>query len=694
MTETDKKPFSLLGDSPVLECGREDCLKFNSTAKVLAGAAVQTSYPLTIGIFGEWGTGKTSLMRLIQKEVTGTYKNAVAVWFNAWQYEKEEHLIVPLVATINKELENKSWPKSLKKGVGRIRDALRAIAYGFTVKGKIGIPLISEAEVNLSPKDMIQRYQDLTKDTVLSRSLYFDAFEELEKCVGDGKTPRIVVFVDDLDRCFPDKAVALLEGIKLVLHQPGFSFVLGVNEAVIHAFIKTKYQKEFQIRGPFFDDYLDKIVQVKIPVPKRESGDMGDYIRNLLEEADIFADETQKDAIPLIAQACENNPRSVVRLLNRIRVTTQIGVLEKCEYDALALLIHIATDEARFESFREFLDLNVIIVQKDEKTRGVNIGQFLSKKMEEYKNHGDWITGPPEIKLKSQQHKLDSVIETLTKNPNLWNLLKSEKGREWLSNEELRRTLGEASKSTLGEKKSGEETEKPVFSPFDDPIKELLNDMVEIPEGEFDMGSDENNSEKPIHRVRVKAFQMGAMPVTQAQYEAVMRKKSSDFKANNPVIDVKWHRAKEFCQKLSEKTGKNFGLPSEAQWEYACRAGSTGRYCFGDDESDLSDYAWYAGNSGGKIHPVGRKKPNAWGLHDMHGNVWEWCEDHYHDNYDGSPDDGSAWVGEYEGAYRVVRGGCFSSIARYCRCAVRSMYTPDIKNLDLGFRLVLRPGQK
>jgi Cdc6-like AAA superfamily ATPase len=119
-------------------------------------------YPLTIGIFGEWGTGKTSLMRLIEKEVTSVYNNAAAVWFNAWQYEKEEHLIVPLVATINKELEKKekSWKGDLKKGAGRIRDALRAIAYGFTVKGKIGIPTFSEAEVNLSPKDMIERYQD------------------------------------------------------------------------------------------------------------------------------------------------------------------------------------------------------------------------------------------------------------------------------------------------------------------------------------------------------------------------------------------------------------------------------------------------------------------------------------------------------------------------------------------------------
>lgn len=248
---------ALLGDSPVLEAGREDHLKFTATAGVLAEAAVDTPEPLTIGIFGEWGTGKTSLMRLIKNEMEKSFKNrAAAVWFNAWQYEKEDHLIVPLVATINKELirkekekeDNKSvWSQKIKDGSRNIQSALRAIAYGFSVKGKVGIPLLSEAEINLSAKDMIQRFQDLSKDSVLSRSLYFDAFEELENCTknagaGKGKSefPRIVVFVDDLDRCFPNKAVELLEGIKLVLHQPGFSFVLGVNEAVIQAFVKTK----------------------------------------------------------------------------------------------------------------------------------------------------------------------------------------------------------------------------------------------------------------------------------------------------------------------------------------------------------------------------------------------------------------------------------------------------------------------
>ncbi|MBD3267838.1 AAA family ATPase, partial [bacterium] len=262
--------FALLGDIPAGEFNRQDDLKFTGTAKILAQAAVYTENTITIGVLGEWGSGKTSLMHLIEQEVD-KQDNAVAVWFNSWQYEKEEHLIVPLVATIKKQLENdinrKKWKGNLRKGAEKVRDALRAIAYGFTAKGKVGIPLVGEAEVNLSPKDMIERYQDLLDDTVLGRSLYYNAFERFEECTSQGKAPRIVVFVDDLDRCSPENALALLEHIKLVLNQKGFTFVLGVNEKAIHAAInqKSKETKDSSV------DYLDKIIQVTVRVPKRQS---------------------------------------------------------------------------------------------------------------------------------------------------------------------------------------------------------------------------------------------------------------------------------------------------------------------------------------------------------------------------------------------------------------------------------------
>ena len=226
------------------------------------------------------------------------------------------------------------------------------------------------------------------------------------------------------------------------------------------------------------------------------------------------------------------------------------------------------------------------------------------------------------------------------------------------------------------------------------PTRYRLEDLIEfvnIPAGNFMMGSDAYSSEQPIHRVNVKAFRMGKYPITQKQYLAVMGDNPSNFKGdeNCPVDSVSWHQAVEFCQKLSQRTGQTVRLPSEAEWEYACRAGSTGKYCFGDDESKLGSYAWYTQNSEQKTHPVGKKSSNAWGLHDMHGNVWEWCEDIYHENYQGAPSDGTAWINGGDRDVKVLRGGSWGLNAGHCRSVNRYWCNARYQFNDFGFRLLL-----
>jgi formylglycine-generating enzyme required for sulfatase activity len=226
-------------------------------------------------------------------------------------------------------------------------------------------------------------------------------------------------------------------------------------------------------------------------------------------------------------------------------------------------------------------------------------------------------------------------------------------------------------------------------------------EFVLIPAGKFKMGSPSDEEgrfedEGPIHQVTIgNALYMGRYEVTQQQWRAVMGDNPSCFTGDDdlPVECVSWDDVQEFIWKLNDKEGTTkYRLPSEAEWEYVCRAGTTTRYSFGDDESELGDYAWYDDNSNDKTHPVGQKKPNPWGLYDMHGNVWEWVQDCWHSNYNGALADGSAWVYscKYDGADRVYRGGGWFGDSRGCRSAIRDDRGCGfgVRCVDLGFRIL------
>ena len=211
-----------------------------------------------------------------------------------------------------------------------------------------------------------------------------------------------------------------------------------------------------------------------------------------------------------------------------------------------------------------------------------------------------------------------------------------------------------------------------------------------IPAGEFIMGSEEYDWEKPVHTVTIsKPFYLGVYQLTQREWKAVMGDTPSYFKGDDlPVENVLWDDVQEFIKKLNEKENTHkYRLPSEAEWEYAARAGTTTRYSFGDDDSKLGEYAWYSENSGYKTHPVGKKKANPWELYDVHGNGWEWVQDEWHGSYKGAPADGRAWE-DGSGALRVVRGGSWVDSARSCRSAFRSYYGTGARYHSLGFRLL------
>ena len=218
--------------------------------------------------------------------------------------------------------------------------------------------------------------------------------------------------------------------------------------------------------------------------------------------------------------------------------------------------------------------------------------------------------------------------------------------------------------------------------------------LVLIPAGEFLMGAKSAYEDgAPVHRVRItRPFYVSATEVTQQQYVAVMGRISAIFKGdNNPAERASWHSAGEFCKKLSARAGVEVRLPTEAEWEYACRAGTETRYYFGSDPKALDAYGWAAQNSGGRTQPAGQKKPNAWGLYDMYGNLAEWCSDWYAaDYYGNSPVDDPR--GPAEGKFRVSRGGCWITEPETCCSGHRDWILPRVAyDPHFGFRVVVSP---
>jgi formylglycine-generating enzyme required for sulfatase activity len=242
-------------------------------------------------------------------------------------------------------------------------------------------------------------------------------------------------------------------------------------------------------------------------------------------------------------------------------------------------------------------------------------------------------------------------------------------------------------------------TSKGYKEPLDDIGEALPLHMVLIPSGSFMMGSSDAEPERaddegPQHNVNISAFFMGRYPITQAQWKSVsalpqvtceLKPDPSNFKGDNrPVEQVNWYEAVEFCDRLAKATGRLYRLPSEAEWEYACRARTQTPYYFGSKITE--ELGNYGGRETTAVDHFGIG--NAFGLSDMHGNALEWCQDHWHSNYEGAPGNGSAWLTEEESDRRVLRGGSWIHNPWNCRSAYRFNFNPDYRDFYIGFRVV------
>jgi formylglycine-generating enzyme required for sulfatase activity len=241
------------------------------------------------------------------------------------------------------------------------------------------------------------------------------------------------------------------------------------------------------------------------------------------------------------------------------------------------------------------------------------------------------------------------------------------------------------------------ERKNAILKRFADEFVVLTPGKGAFPAG-FKMGSEKAEpAERPVHQVSFRQpFAIAKYEVTQELYQAITGRNPARWKGpRNSVEMIDWHEAVDFTKKVTTALrqqkllaqDEGIRLPSEAEWEYACRAGTTTAYSFGNDVAALTEYAWFDKNSKGHDPPVGKKKPNAWGLYDMHGYVWEWCADTWHADYEGAPDDGSARTAP-DAKERVLRGGAFNSSADTARCAFRHHRPVETRSDAIGFRCV------
>ena len=396
---------------------QSDGLGFESYARVLAQAALDTPGPFTIGVFGEWGTGKTSLMRLIQSSLIDE-PNVVTVWFNAWRYEKEEHPIVPLVGTIVRELENyKSHSQRIARSVKALVRGLRAVAYGFSAKSTVKIPGFAEVEASFVAKDMIDRAERLTADPLLDRSLYYGAFNSLESVQLEGDL-RVVVLIDDLDRCFPDQAIRLLESMKLVLAQPGFIFVLGVARQVIEGYLQHRYTSEYGIKDFKGQLYLDKIVQLPFHIPPA-SGRMDDFCIRILADQPEEVSTQLIETLPTVAEALGGNPRAVIRFVNNILIDLAI------------------TSELADASLMERIPLDYFAISRCLEHRWPEVFALLAESTQLAYDVSSWDLSTISSRAEASGPEA-RIAGSLLSDQRLVELLFSDRGKSWLRNSELR----------------------------------------------------------------------------------------------------------------------------------------------------------------------------------------------------------------------------------------------------------------
>lgn len=728
----------------------EDALDFTPYVETLADIIQTGNTPLTIGVFGTWGSGKTSLMKMVKKNLPDDFTVA---WFDAWKYDKEETLwrafLLSVLTSLKDTAHNNGQPTEefekmqsllyreieLEKMGGVTIDLPKlggAVATGLVKLSLSFIPgistlnkLVEELQAGAAKSSTDEAVSAITRERTkiyIEQVQFLEQFQEkFAKLVKTHIAPkRLVVFVDDLDRCLPEKAIEVLETIKLFLDVENCVFVLGLDQEVIERGIEMKYrefgekqdgdnQKKFTIEGI---RYLEKIIQLPFQIPPIERSDMGGFVQNL------SAEWPHEECPRIFADGLGDNPRQIKRTVNTFLMLWKLAQKRNERLQGKVKPVRLAKVVAIQTAYPDLYNL----LLKDEPRYLRSLEDFFREEaVVDYKNQ----SGSVKEKLIERPEPAPALVPFLSRRGTLAvRKILAPKEPEvedadfsTLSPDELRLyfTLTDRIETSVGSLAAEEFL---IFEP----------QMVKILAGSFLMGStleqiseaikdgadgDWIKNEMPQHYVELSEYSIGKYPITNREYQAFIRNikykspqgwDGEDFpvgKGSHPVVNVSWEDAIAYCKWLSQKSGKQFRLPTEAEWEKAARwntahfngvlnNGESLIFPWGNDfdvdkantdETDIGDTTEV-----GKFSPDG---DSPYGCADMAGNVWEWCND---------------WLDEYEyknnkevinpqgnqtGTSRVLRGGSFGDDFWSARTAGRYGDLPGVSSWYYGFRVVL-----
>lgn len=764
----DKKLIQLITpwivtDEPVEERrGERAYFQFEEYAKTFARIIADkgTRTPLTIGIHGEWGTGKTTLMRAIERQLCGgqprkgselppflnpdedenSYRPCRTVWFNAWKYSRQEALFVALVEAILSQMRRDGFIHELYAELAR-PDKPRMKVAEAVISTLSQVFTLGQMEIDLTKFQTESRFK--------THMAFLDEFQEVFDrllrwyVVRDWKDERdvddqegvLVIFVDDLDRCLPDKTVQVLETIKLMMGKPGTIFLLGASRRVVQAAVRSHYQLQ-KFEDVSSQNYLDKIVQLRFDLPPLRPERMEEFIRHTWRG--WAKDDPLLVNLPLVTEGVPTNPRRVKTFINYLQLhwgllvnSGQVTPADKEQFVVWMVLTDVApqlvahlrdmrTDQERAACLAQLIGTGdeekggLQMLEAEEVLRPLASNVRLRRVLEDLRQRRRFafdadtlgrfihLSAPPvQVPPEPEEEKPVAEEAALAPGEARRRRIGDEKARlraEGMLPEDpeaLLVIIGDADASLAYRIAAGDALARlgdPRFSG-----DYLLPEFVDIPSGEFWMGSDRiSDAEKPIHSVHVEPFAIARYPVTNAQYavfvQATGREPPRHWEgsqppphlANHPVVHVTWHDAVAYCRWLSQETGREYRLPTEAEWERAARGATDRREWPWGDEWD-SERCNTAESGPGTTTPVGVYPAGASpeGVLDVAGNVWEWCSSLYRP-YPYDAGDGRENT-EAEGS-RVLRGGSWNGIQTTARCAFRGRIHPDVRFGHVGFR--------